>query len=248
MSRAQIFSAQEIESLRKGGKILRDCLAMVAAVTCPGMTTKQIDLLAETFIRDHGGEPGFKGYHGFTGTLCISVNEECVHGIPGPRVLQEGDIVSLDGGVLLDGLNTDACVTVALGPVPANAQHLLKVTSEALDRGVSAVRAGGKVGDISAAVQEHVEGNGCFILHALTGHGLGKTLHQFPDVPNHGKAGTGPTLPLHTIIAIEPIVSLGCEEIRETADGWTIVTKDGSLSAHFEHTVLVTEGGCEILA
>lgn len=248
MSKCQVFTTAEIASFRKGGKILRACLEETAKHVRPGVSTGELDRIAETFIRDHGGLPAFKGYHGFPATLCISLNEEAVHGIPGKRVLEEGDIVSLDGGVTYEGLITDACVTVGVGEISAEASKLLRVTGEALKKAVQVIRGGCRVGDISHAVQTHVEGSGCFILHALTGHGLGSTVHQFPDIPNYGKAGAGPILPAGTVIAVEPIVSLGSEEIREAADGWTVITKDGSLSAHMEHTILVTEDGCDVIA
>lgn len=248
MAKCQVFTPAEIESFRTGGKILRGCLDVVAAAVRPGITAIELDRIAEAYIRDHGALPAFKGYHGFPGTLCLSFNEEAVHGIPGIRELKDGDIVSLDCGVRYDDLVTDACVTVPVGSVSADAKKLLTVTEEALKRAVSVVRAGCRVGDISHAVQSYVEGQGLFILTALTGHGLGHSVHEFPDIPNHGKPGTGPVLPAGTVIAIEPITSLGTPSIREKEDGWTIVTKDGSLSAHFEHTLLVLEDRCEIIA
>jgi methionyl aminopeptidase len=248
VAKCQVFSPAEIESFRMGGKILCGCLEEVAKAVRPGITAIELDRIAEKYIRDRGGLPAFKGYNGFPGTLCLSFNEEAVHGIPGIRELKEGDILSLDGGVRYDDLVTDACITVPVGEVSADAKKLLRVTEEALKKAVGVIRAGCRVGDISHAVQTHVEGNGCFVLHALTGHGLGNSVHHFPDIPNHGRPGTGPVLPAGTVIAVEPITSLGTESIREKDDGWTIVTKDGSLSAHFEHTLLVTVDGCEIIA
>ncbi|NOS67163.1 MAG: type I methionyl aminopeptidase [Candidatus Peribacteraceae bacterium] len=244
-----MFTTEEIESLRKGGKILRDCLIATGAIVKPGMTTKQLDVFAEEFIRSHeGATPAFKGYHGFPATLCTSVNDECVHGIPGPRTLKEGDIVSIDCGVILSKLYTDACLTVPVGAVSDVIATFLSYSEEALENACAIVAPGVKIGDISSCVQTYVERGGYSCVNGLTGHGLGTTLHQFPDVPNTGKAGTGPKLPVNTIIAIEPITSMGRPEIRESDDGWTIATKDRSLSAHFEHTVLVTERGVEILA
>lgn len=249
MSSFQIFSAAEIALLRKGGKILRDCLLEVAKHVKPGITTGHLDSIAEDFIRSHeGAAPAFKGYHGFPATLCTSVNEECVHGIPGPRTLLEGDIVALDCGVIFGGLYTDACLSVPVGKVTEDVLTFLRVSEEALENVCRIVAPGIKVGDISSTIQKFVEGHGYSCVNGLTGHGLGTTLHQFPDVPNVGKAGTGPKLPVHTIIAIEPITAMGRPEIREAGDGWTITTKDRSLSAHYEHTVLVTEAGYEILA
>ncbi len=249
MSSFQIFTAEQIEALRKGGKVLRDCLMATAALVAPGITTGHLDAFAEDFIRSHEGAlPAFKGYHGFQATLCTSVNEQCVHGIPGPRKLIEGDIVSLDGGVLFGDLYTDACVTVPVGNISDDAKAFLRVSEEALENTCRLVAPGINIGDISSAIQNSVEGHGYSCVNGLTGHGLGTDLHQFPDIPNVGKAGTGPKLPVHTIIAIEPITAMGRPEIIEEADGWTIRTKDRSLSAHYEHTILVTEQGYEIIA
>ena len=249
MSSFQIFSAEEIASLRTGGRILRGCLLEAAKHVAPGITTGHLDAIAEDFIRSHeGATPAFKGYHGFPATLCTSINDHCVHGIPGPQKLKEGDIVSLDGGVVFGKLYTDACLTVPVGRVSEDVLKFLRVSEEALENVCTIVAPGVKVGDISSMIQKYVEGHGYSCVNGLTGHGLGTTLHQFPDVPNTGKAGTGPKLPVHTIIAIEPITSMGQPEIREDGDGWTIATKDGSLSAHYEHTILVTQEGYEILA
>ncbi len=249
MSTFQIFDDRQIAALRTGGKILRDCLTATAALVKPGVTTGHLDAFAEDFIRSHDGAiPAFKGYHGFPATLCTSVNEQCVHGIPGPRKLVEGDIVSLDGGVIFGDLYTDACVTVPVGNIPDAVKIFLRVSEEALENACRLVAPGIKIGDISSAVQKYVEGHGYSCVNGLTGHGLGSTLHQFPDVPNVGRAGSGPKLPVHTIIAVEPITAIGKPNIHEEGDGWTIRTADMSLSAHFEHTVLVTESGVEILA
>lgn len=249
MSSFQIFTIEQIELLRKGGKILRECLAETSKHVRPGITTRELDAIVEEFIRSHeGAAPAFKGYHNYPAALCTSVNEQCVHGIPGPRKLMEGDIVSLDCGVIFGKLYTDACITVAVGSIPENVQVFLSISEEALELACAIVKPGVQVGDISSTIQRHIEGHGYSCVNGLTGHGLGTTLHQFPDVPNVGEAGDGPKLPIHTIIAIEPITSMGKPQIREEADGWTIVTKDGSRSAHFEHTVLVNAQGCEILA
>ncbi len=235
--------------LRKAGKILRECLEETAAAVKTGITTAELDRIAEQFITDHeGARPGFKGYKGYPSTLCTSVNEECVHGIPGHRVLKDGDIVSIDCGVVIDGLNTDACITVPVGVVSDDVAAFLRHSSEALEAACAMVKPGRKIGDLSHAIQKYVERGGYKCVDGLTGHGLGYDLHQFPDIPNTGRAGSGPVLPPHTLIAIEPITSMGGSGIRDGDDGWTILTRDGSLSAHFEHTVLVTEGGYEILA
>jgi methionyl aminopeptidase len=248
MSAILTFSPAEIDAFRRGGVILRECLQHVVGLVAPGITTKEIDRAAETFIRDHGGEPAFKGYHGYPATLCTSMNEECVHGIPGDRALRDGDIVSLDGGVRFGGLNTDACVTVPVGAVSAEASRLLGVTAGALQEVIKIIRAGAHVGDLSHAVQAYAEAHGFKPVVSLTGHGLGPTLHSPPDIPNLGEAGTGPVLPANTVIAVEPILSAGSDRVVQDRDGWTMRIKDGALSAHFEHTVLVLDGGCEVLA
>jgi methionyl aminopeptidase len=218
-------------------------------LVAPGITTKELDRAAEEFIRKHeGATPAFMGYHGYPATLCTSVNEQCVHGLPGDYVLEEGDIVSTDCGVLYNDLFTDACRTYGVGSISGEAQRLLTVTDQALQDAVEIIKVGTKVGDISSAVQATVEGAGFSIVSALTGHGLGKTLHQFPDIPNYGDKGTGAKLPVNTLIAVEPIVCVGKDGIKEADDNWTINTKDGSLSAHFEHTLLITDNGCEVIA
>ena len=248
MASFQIFTEPEKQSIRKAGKILRGCLEHTALHVKPGITTDELDTIAETYIRKHGGIPGFKGYGGFPKSLCISIDEECVHGIPGKRVLTDGEIVSLDCGVVVDGLNTDACITLPVGNISDEAKMLLQITEKALNDAVHIIRAGIKVGDISSTIQQCVEQAGFSCIPALTGHGLGKTLHQFPDIPNVGKAGTGPKLPVGTLIAVEPIVAAGKGQILQDPDGWTLRTKDGSLSCHFEHTLLITEDGCEVIA
>lgn len=248
MSQMQIFSTAEIDSFRKGGKILRDCLAMLAPLAVPGISTGELDRIAEQFIRDHGAKPAFKGYNGYPATLCTSVNEECVHGIPGKRVLKDGDVISLDCGVLLDGLNTDACVSVGIGKISKEASHLLDVTKAALDAAVGMLRPGIRVGDLSSAIQKVVEDGGLKIIRPLTGHGLGADLHQFPDIPNHGRRGTGAIFPIGTVVAIEPIVAIKSTDIRQLPDRWTLVTEHGDLSSHSEHTLLLTEDGCEVIA
>lgn len=246
----QLFSDKQIDSLRTGGSILRDCLKHVAALVKPGVSTLQLDLEAEKFIRARGGIPGFKGYHDFPGTLCTSINDEVVHGIPSKKhILKEGDIVSLDGGVIYDGLNTDACVTVGVGTIDPNVQKFLDEVSATLEAVIAdVVRAGIHVGDISSFIEKRLKAGGYGVVRALTGHGLGDTLHQFPDVPNVGKAGTGPILPVGTMIAIEPIATMGKADVYSSSDHWTILTKDESWACHFEHSVLITEGGCEIIA
>ncbi len=246
----QIFSVRQIEALRDGGKILQGCLKHTASLVRPGITTLELDKAAETFIRDHGGRPAFKGYHGFPGTLCISVNDEVVHGIPGDRVLRESDVVSLDGGVIYDKLYTDACTTVVAGRPEAGVQEFLDTVSFTLEDVIrDVVKSGVHIGTISSFIQTHIEKAGYCIIKQLTGHGLGSTLHQFPDVPNWGEEESGPILPVNTMIAIEPIASMGRRsDISTDSDGWTIRTKDGTTACHFEHSVLITDGGCEIIA
>ncbi len=246
----QLFSPAQIESLRKGGAILRDCLRHTALLVRPGMTTMDLDLEAEIFIRQRGGIPAFKGYHGFTGTLCTSVNDAVVHGIPSKKEkIKEGDIISLDGGVIFGGLYTDSCVTVAVGQIDPNVQAFLTHTSQVLEDVITeVVRPGVQVGDISSYIEKNLKKGGYAAVRALTGHGLGDNLHQFPDVPNVGKAGTGPVLPVGTMIAIEPIAVMGNPEVYTANDGWTVLTKDRSLACHFEHSVLIPEDGYEIIA
>jgi len=215
----------------------------------PGVTTEDLDKAAEEFILSHdGATPAFKGYQNYPATLCTSVNEGTVHGLPGDRKLKEGDIISIDCGVLFDALYTDACITVPVGTISSDAQKLLTVTEKALTEALKVLRAGVKVGDISSVVEKVVRKEGFLPVRALTGHGLGKTLHQFPDIPNFGKANTGVVFPENTIIAIEPIISAGSDAIKELEDGWTIAVRDDALTAHFEHTVLVKGDGCEVLA
>lgn len=246
----QVFSKSEQDSLRKGGAILRDCLQYVAPLAKPGVSTLALDRAAEEFILSRGGKPAFKGYHGFPATLCTSVNDHVVHGIPSDKqILQEGDIVSLDCGVIYDGLYTDACVTVGVGSISPNIKKFLTTVSNTLEEAIIDVVQGGmQVGDLSSFIEKKLQKGGYGVVRALTGHGLGETLHQFPDVPNVGKAGTGPILPVGTMIAIEPIATMGSPEVYTSTDQWTVLTKDGSLACHFEHSVLLTADGYEIIA
>ncbi len=245
----QIFTAAQQDSLRKGGVILRECLKHVASLVKPGMSTLELDKAAEDFIVQRGGVPAFKGYHGFPGTLCTSVNDQVVHGIPsaGP-LLKNGDIISLDGGVIFDGLYTDSCVTVGVGQIDPKTQAFLDHVSQTLESVIAdLVHPGTRVGDISHTIEKGLRRGGFGAVRSLTGHGLGDNLHQFPDVPNVGKAGTGPALPVGTMIAIEPIATVGSPEVYTAIDNWTVLTKDKSLACHFEHSVLITEQGCEII-
>lgn len=246
----QIFTETEIKSIRKGGKILRDCLDYVRGLVRPGITTLSLDRAAEEFIRKRGGVPAFKGYYGFPATLCTSVNDEVVHGIPSAgRILNEGDIISIDCGVQFDGLFTDACLSVGVGSVSPKIRKFLNDLSVVLEEIVQdRVRAGVRVGDISFGIERRIKKHGYSPVPTLTGHGLGSKLHQFPDVPNVGQKDTGPVLPVGTMIAIEPIATMGRPEVYTATDKWTVLTSDCSLAGHFEHSVLITDQGAEIIA
>ena len=240
-------SQAEIEKLRRVNQLVARILAELRQVVVPGITTTDIDELAERRVREAGAEPAFKGYHGYPATVCASVNEQVVHGIPSNRPLVAGDIVSIDMGAKLDGFFGDCAVTVPVGTVSPQATELLRVTEEALFRGIDAVRPGARVSDIGAAVQQHVEAQGFSVVREFVGHGIGTALHEEPQVANYGPAGHGPRLSEGMVIAIEPMVNAGKPAVKVLSDGWTAVTKDKSLSAHFEHTVVVTREGCEIL-
>lgn len=240
-------SAVEIEKLARVNALVAHVLRELAAAVRPGVTTADLDAIAEQRLREAGAEPAFKGYHGYPATICASVNEEVVHGIPSPRALVEGDIISIDMGAKLDGFYGDSAVTVPVGAVSAEAQRLLDVTRTALDRAVAAVKAGARVSDIGAAVQSYVEAQGFSVVREFVGHGIGTSLHEEPQIPNYGTAGRGPRLAEGMALAIEPMVNAGKPAVKVLGDGWTAVTKDKALSAHFEHTVVVTEHGCRVL-
>ena len=238
----------EIEAIRAAAQLVGRTLRVLAGEVRPGVTTERLDRIAEQFIRSQGAEPAFKGYRGFPASICPSVNAEVVHGIPGPYTLRDGDIVGIDVGVEKDGYFGDAALTLPVGDVPERAKRLLEVTREALLKGVAQARAGNRVGDISHAVQEHAERNGFSVVRTLVGHGIGREMHEEPQVPNYGPAARGPRLMAGQVLAIEPMVNAGGPEVVVQPDGWTVVTKDGSLSAHFEHTVAVGAKGPEILS
>ena len=240
-------SQSEIDKLRRVNQLVARILAELRQVVQPGITTADIDELAERRVREAGAEPAFKGYHGYPATVCASVNEQVVHGIPSNRPLVTGDIVSIDMGAKLDGFFGDCAVTVPVGAVSPQATELLRVTEEALFRGIDCVRPGARVSDIGAAVQQHVEAQGFSVVREFVGHGIGTALHEEPQVANYGPAGHGPRLSEGMLIAIEPMVNAGKPAVKVLSDGWTAVTKDKSLSAHFEHTVVVTRDRCEIL-
>lgn len=240
-----IKSPREIETMAAAGRIVARTLAVVAEHLHPGVSTEDLDRVAEDFIRSHpGARPSFKGLYGFPATLCTSINQEVVHGIPSPkRVVREGDLLSVDVGVLLEGLHADSAATFPVMHVSPEAERLLKVTKEALAAGVAEARADRHVGDIGHAVQEVAEGAGYSVVRELVGHGIGTSFHEEPQVPNYGKPRRGPRLVPGMTIAIEPMVNVGGPEIRTLDDKWTVVTEDGSLSAHFEHTVAISEQG-----
>jgi methionyl aminopeptidase len=241
-------SPAEIERMRAANELVADVLEALGAMVGPGVTTADLDREAEARVRASGAEPAFKGYRGFPATLCTSVNSQVVHGIPSKKtVLHDGDIVSIDIGVKLDGYYGDSAATFAVGRVSEDAGHLMRVTREALERGIAAVRVGGRVSDIGHAVQSHVEAHGFSVVREFVGHGVGASLHEEPQVPNYGPRGRGPRLLEGMVIAIEPMVNAGRAAVRVLEDGWTAVTKDGSLSAHFEHTVAVTAAGPLVL-
>ena len=240
-------SADEIELIRESAEILSRAHGEVAKLVAPGVTTDELDQVAEAYIRDQGGEPSFKGYNGFPGSLCISVNEQVVHGIPGTQQLKSGDIVSIDCGVFYKGFHSDAAYTYPVGQVRDEVKQLLKVTKESLYLGIENAKAGNRIGDIGYAIQHYVEEFGYSVVRELVGHGIGKTLHESPEVPNYGKRGRGTKLKTGLILAIEPMVNLGTRGVVQESDGWTIRTKDHQPSAHFEHTVAVMNGTPEIL-
>ncbi|MFI5234729.1 MAG: type I methionyl aminopeptidase [Gemmatimonadales bacterium] len=242
-------SPREIESMARAGRIVHDTLELVRRHVRPGISTAELDDLAEAFIRSHeGATPSFKGLYGFPRTLCTSINEEIVHGIPSKkRVLVEGSILSVDVGVKLEGLHGDSATTIPVGEIAPAAIRLLDVTQECLRVGIQQALPGNHVGDIGHAVQTVAEASGFGVVRELVGHGIGRTFHEEPQVPNHGRPKRGPRLAVGMTIAIEPMITMGDPETRTLDDKWTVVTEDGSLSAHFEHTVAITENGPRIL-
>jgi methionyl aminopeptidase len=239
---------REIEAIRVAARIVAGALDMLGREVRPGVTTGALDKLAESFIRDHGARPAFKGYRGFPATICPSVNDEVVHAIPGPRRLQDGDLIGVDVGAEIGGYYGDAARTFAVGEVNDDAKRLMQVTREALLAGIEKARGGNRIGDISNAIQTRVEADGFSIVRSLVGHGIGREMHEEPQVPNYGPSDRGPRLMIGQVLAIEPMVNVGGPDVVTKADGWTVVTRDGSLSAHFEHTVAVGPNGPEILS
>jgi len=242
-------SAAELEKMRAAGRVVARVLDAVSARVAPGVTTLELEAVAEKEIAAAGAQPAFKGYHGYPCVLCTSVNDEVVHGIPSERKLQAGDVVSIDVGVKLDGFFADAATTVALEPVRPEVQKLLQVTREALEKAIAAMRPGANLADVSEAVQRHVEANGFGVVREFVGHGIGTALHEEPQVPNYvtPAKGRGPRLEPGMVLALEPMVTAGSPEVRIRPDRWTAVTADGSTAAHFEHCVAVTKNGPRIL-
>ena len=239
---------EEIELIRESSLLVAKSLAEVAKMIRPGITTEALDKVAEEYILDNAAKPAFKGYNGFPNTLCISTNEQVVHGIPGKRVLKDGDIVSVDCGVFKNGFFGDSAYTFAIGEVKPEVIQLLERTKESLYKGIEKAVMGLRIGDISFAVQEHAESNGFSVVREMVGHGIGRKLHEGPEVPNYGKRGSGIKLNEGLVIAIEPMINLGKKGIKQEADGWTISTTDGMYSAHFEHTIAIRKGAADILS
>jgi len=242
-----IKSNREIEIMRTAGKIVAEVLEKLKEVIQPGITTKEINKLAEEYIRKNGAIPAFLGYEGYPASVCTSVNEEVVHGIPGPRVLNEGDIVGIDVGVFYEGYCGDAARTYEVGNCSDEAKRLIKVAEESFFAGIEKACVGNRLYDISHAIQTHVESNGYSVVRSLVGHGIGKKMHEEPQVPNYGLPHRGPRLMAGLTLAIEPMINAGKYHVKTLSDGWTVVTADGSLSAHYENTIVITANGPEIL-
>ncbi|MGH9470985.1 MAG: type I methionyl aminopeptidase [Terriglobia bacterium] len=240
-------SPLEIEKLRRSGRMVRAILEEMREVARPGVTTRELEQYVEKRIRQLGAKPAFKGYRGYPCCLCASVNEEIVHGIPSQRTLKEGDIVSLDLGVVVDGYYGDSALTIAVGEISDSLARLLRVTEESLERGIEQARIGNRLGDVSSAVQQHAESAGYSLVREFVGHGIGRALHEEPQIPNFGEPGRGPVLKDGMVLAIEPMVNAGKSDVRVLADHWTAVTADGAFSAHFEHMVAVTRNGPDVL-
>jgi methionyl aminopeptidase len=242
-----IKNHKEIELMRKAGKIVAETLLLVGEKVQPGITTAELDSIAEEFITKHGAKPSFKGLYGFPASLCISVNEQVVHGIPGGYVLKEGDIVSVDCGAEIDGFHGDAARTFAVGNISDEARKLIQVTEESFFRGIELARIGNNLTDISHEIQSYVEASGFSVVRDFVGHGIGKSVHEDPEVPNFGRPGRGPKLVAGMTLAIEPMVNIGTYRVTTLGDDWTVITADKSLSAHYENTVVILPDGPEIL-
>ena len=247
MEMISLKSPREIECMRRAGRLTAQARALAGSLVRPGVTTHEIDTAVRRFIESHGAKPSFLGYGGFKGSACISVNEVVIHGIPGPLKLKEGDIVSVDVGAFLDGFHGDCAATFPCGQVSEEAMRLIRVTEQSFWEGIKLARAGNRVFDISHAVQKYVEGNGYSVVRDFVGHGVGAKLHEAPEVPNFGPAGHGPRLQPGMTIAVEPMVCAGDWRVKVLKDGWTTVSADGSLTAHYENTILITDGEPEVL-
>lgn len=243
-----IRQPHEIERIRASNIIVAEILQELRGMVVEGIQTKELDRISEELAVKKGAKPAFKGYRGYPFSLCVSVNEEVVHGLPSSRVLANGDIVSLDFGILYRGYYGDAAITVGVGTISEEAAHLIRVTEEALYLGIEEARIGNRLGDISAAIQDHVEKAGFSVVREFVGHGIGRSMHEDPQIPNYGTRGRGLLLKAGMVFAIEPMVNAGTYHVRVLPDGWTVVTADGKLSAHFEHTVAITENGPVILS
>ncbi|HYH28397.1 MAG TPA: type I methionyl aminopeptidase [Actinomycetota bacterium] len=241
-------SPEEIARMRRAGRITADAILRLVDFVKPGLTTAELDAVGERAIRDAGATPSFVGYRGFPASICTSVNDQVVHGIPGERVIEEGDLLSLDVGAIWEGYHGDSAVTVIVGEPPSDeAEKLVRVTEDALEAGISQLRVGGRLSDVGAAVQQLVEGAGFSVVREYVGHGIGQSMHEDPPIPNFGEPGRGPKIAPGLVVAIEPMVNIGGWETRVLSDDWTVVTADGSLSAHFEHTIAITDDGPEVL-
>jgi len=242
-----IKSDREIALMRQAGRIVAIVLEILGREIREGMKTKELDIIAARELERLGARPSFKGYHGYPASICVSVNDEIVHGIPGERVLKEGDIVSLDVGAIYDGLQGDAAVTMGVGEISPTAKRLMEATQGALEAGIAAARNGARLGDISAAIQKHAESKGFSVIREYTGHGIGRDMHEEPQIPNFGVPGTGPLLKKGMTFALEPMLSAADWHTRLGVDNWVVRTADGSLAAHFEHTIAITNGKAEVL-
>ena len=242
-----IKTKEEIEIMRRAGSVVGQTLDMVEQKIAPGMSTQQLDTLIDDFIRSKNAIPAFKNYNGFPASACISIDEEVVHGIPGDRIIAEGEIVSVDVGARVDGYYGDSARTYAIGQISPEKMRLLECTKNSLLAGIDKARKGNKLGEISASVQQVAESNGYAVVRQLVGHGIGKKMHEDPQIPNFGNAEDGPTLKSGMVLAIEPMINIGTYDVKTMPDGWTVITADGQPSAHFEHTVAITDDGAEIL-
>ena len=242
-----IKNDNEVSLMRKAGKIVGETLLLLENEIKPGITTAELDKIAEEFITKHGAKPSFKGLYGFPSSLCISVNEQVIHGIPGEYMLKDGDIVSIDCGACIDGFHGDAARTFPVGNISSDAQKLIDITKESFFKGIEYAKVGNKLGDVSHEIQSYVEAAGFSVVRDFVGHGIGANVHEDPNVPNFGKAGLGPDLVKGMVLAIEPMVNIGNHKVKTLRNGWTVVTRDSSLSAHYENTVAILSDGPEIL-